>query len=418
MTRTCTVRHNSTMVSSDFGARQAGARAGRGSHAAYPYDGCARIASCWPTSLIEEEAPVDDYGAPALNDLERAIVAHLQRDGRMPFRTLASVLGVTETTVYRHAQRMIDAGYFQVIGVVDPLRLGQGHAVLAGISCDPMAARDVAMALASRPETRFVALVTGTFDVVCELVTADRAHLTRLLIEILPAIPGVRTINTSWVVHTYLTHFIWDMPALGVHPGERHREEDLDDEPPAKPSGRSPSGEVMSPVEAAAAGDLALDHLDRQIIGLLQQNGRASYAEIADVLGLTESTARRRTLRLLTSNYVRVVAVSNPFLLGFQDVVLIWFKIDLSRLPLVAADLSRQAPVRYLSRTAGGVDLVAEALFHDHAALFAFLNGPLAAIPGIREVSISFELTLYKRGYRRFDLSRPDEGILQPEAKI
>jgi DNA-binding Lrp family transcriptional regulator len=292
---------------------------------------------------------------------------------------------------------------------VDPLRLGEGHAVLAGISCDPTMARQVAAALAARPEMRFVALVTGTFDVVCELVTADRAHLTKLLVEILPAIPGLRTINTSWVLHTYLTNFLWDMPAQG----EAH----LDSAALTNGLGRDEEADVDPvPQESTQVADpsrtngIELDDLDGEVIRLLQEDGRMSYAQIAAALGLTESTARRRTLRLLKSNYVRVVAVSNPFLLGFEDVVLIWFKVDLRRLAEVTAALSRLTPVRYLSRTAGAVDLVAEALFRDHTELFAFLNGPLSTIVGIREVLISFELALYKRAHRRFDGARRYEG--------
>jgi DNA-binding Lrp family transcriptional regulator len=352
---------------------------------------------------------VRDPSASALSDLERAIVAHLQRDGRVPFRTLAAELDVTETTIYRRVQQLTDAGYFQVIGVVDPLRLGHGHAVLAGINCDPTAAQRVAAALAALPETRFVALVTGTHDVVCELVTNDRAHLTRLLVEVLPATPGLRTINTSWVLHTYITNFLWDVPAQGAGiPAPRACDEGIAEEAPC--DGAEAAGAARA-LDVPDANGIDLDGTDEEIIRLLQQNGRMSYVEIAGALGLTESTARRRTLRLLQSSYVRVVAISNPFLLGFQDVVLMWLKVDLRRLPSVATALCGQTPIRYLSRTAGGVDLVAEALFHDHSELFAFLNGPLAAIDGIREVSISFELTLYKRGYRRFDVAARDEGI-------
>src|SRR5579871_6679560 len=72
-----------------------------------------------------------------LDDLDRAIVAQLQCDGRTSFRALAARLGVTELTVRRRTQHLMDAGYCKVVGVIDPLQFGQGHAVIVGISSDP-----------------------------------------------------------------------------------------------------------------------------------------------------------------------------------------------------------------------------------------------------------------------------------------
>ena len=41
--------------------------------------------------------------------------------------------------------------------------------------------------------------------------------------------------------------------------------------------------------------DLSLDHMDRQIIDALQQNGRESYKSIAQKLGVSDGTVRLRT---------------------------------------------------------------------------------------------------------------------------
>lgn len=338
-----------------------------------------------------------------LDALDRAIVAQLQRNGRMAFRSMAAHLGVTETTVQRRTQQLMDAGFYQVIGIVDPLQFGEGHAVIIGISTDPPAVHDVAAALAGIPEMRFVTLVTGTFDVVAELVAAERDCITRMLTEELPRVPGIRAINTSWILHNYKTNYRWEDSADDVFGDDEAARfddgDDLDRDPDTYPDGTTAS----TPVGAAAiTRDYQRDAIDRDIIALLQLNGRMSYAEMAARLSITEATARRRTLRLLQSRYVRVVAVGNPFLLGFQEVVLMWFKVELAQVSAVTAALRRLPVVRYLSRTAGAVDILAEAIFRNRSELFAFLDDTLAGIAGIREVSISFELKIYKRAYLRF----------------
>lgn len=321
-----------------------------------------------------------------LSALDRALVAHLQRDGRTPYRTIAAYLDVTETTVQRRTQQLIEAGCFKIVGVLDPLRLGQGHAVIIGVSGELGALDAIARALADLAETRFVVATTGTFDVVGEVVTFERERLTRVLTETLSGIAGIRTINTSWVLRTHKTTFLWEEEGterrekgttIAVDGGDNH-------------------------VSAPAGHPQAPESLERHIIALLQHNGRMTYAEIATRLGTTESTARRHTLRLLESGYFRVVAVSNPFRLGFEEAVLMWIKVDLSQVTEVMDALAEHPAIRYLSRTAGFVDIVAEGIFPNRTDLSAFLDGALAAIKGVREVAVSFELTLYKRGYARF----------------
>jgi DNA-binding Lrp family transcriptional regulator len=340
-------------------------------------------------------AAADD--APPLSGLDRLIIAQLQRNGRTPFRALATQLGVSEATVQRRTQQMIDAGYFKIIGVVDPLRWGQGHGVLIGINAEPGAINSILRSVGEIPQMRFVSLVTGTFDVVCELLTFERSTLIAILTERLSQIPGIHGVNTSWVIQVHKTNYLWD-ELTAIARGD-------DESAPAPTSARGEEVAVPAPGGPPAIdknGHL-IDALDRAIVAALHEDGRLSYAELAVRLGATESTVRRRTLRLLESEYLRVVAIGNPFRLGFEEVVLLWVKVALPHATSVLDQLARQPAVRYLSRVAGAADIVAEALFHDRTALQSFLDGPLAGIDGIREVAVSFELTIHKRAYVRFD---------------
>jgi DNA-binding Lrp family transcriptional regulator len=332
---------------------------------------------------LERQRLSGSVAEPLLSSIDRWLIARLQRDGRTPFSALAAELGISEATVQRRTQQLIDDGYFTIVGVVDPLRHGSGNAVLMGINATPHAIDTIGPALAEIPEARFVATVTGTFDVVCELVTSNRQRLTDILVERIPQIPGILAMNSSRILKNEKTNYLWDeRGASGV--------EDPLPEERVHPSGLRREG-------------YQLDDLDRGIISLLQGQGRMSYVELATRLNVTESTARRRTLRLLQSGYVKVVAIGNPFRLGFQEVVLIWLKVQLASATHVLTELARRPEIRYLSRVAGSADIVAEAIFPDQAALTTLIDGPLAATAGIREAALSFELIIHKRAYVCFD---------------
>jgi DNA-binding Lrp family transcriptional regulator len=319
--------------------------------------------------------------AKGLTSVDRGIIAQLQLDGRTPFSTMAQQLGVSEVTIQRRTQRLIEEGYFKIIGVVHPLRFAQGQAVLIGLGTEPKEIHTVASTVAAIPEARFVSLVTGTFDVVCELVAPDRPTLLRVLTQTLPSIDGIRSVNTSWVLKNFKSKYAWNRPA----------------------SDDVSVGVSCLHDEAITLDGFRLDELDQATVRALQQWGRTSYAELAAQLGITESSARRRMLRLLDSGYITVVAVGNPFRLGFHDVVLLWIKVDLPRAESFVTNLAPYPAVRYVSRVAGAADVVAEALFPDSAAALSFLDGPLAGLDGLREVAVSFEISIHKRDYVRFD---------------
>lgn len=327
-------------------------------------------------------------GDPAsrLTPLDRGLIARLQRDGRMPLSALSAELGVSEATVQRRMQQLMDEGYFTVVGVVDPLRFGSGTAVIMGLNTAPHTIDTVGPALALIPEVRFVATVTGAFDVICEIITFNRSQLTDVLMRRVTRIEGIQGMNSSWVIRNQKTSFRWEELGVDIAPRAVGTAETIEEG-----------------TERLTLADIAFDALDHGIISLLQGQGRLSYADLASQLDTTESTARRRTLRLLRSRYLQVVAIGNPLRLGFREVVFLWLKVELARATAVLTALAGHPQIRYLSRVAGGVDIVAEGLFSDQAALVAYIDGPLAAVDGIREAAFSFELTIHKRAYVRFD---------------
>lgn len=324
----------------------------------------------------------------SLSPLDRAIIARLQQDGRTPFSTMAADFGFSEATVQRRTQQLVDDGYFKIIGVVDPFFSLSSQAVLIGLGVETADIHSTAAKVSVIPEVRFASLTTGAFDLICEIVAFDRATLIEILTRTLSAIPGIRSVNTSWVLANYKTNYLWDREASEAWPSQ------------------SPSVTEVSDFLASLSGaqpPIQLDELDDAIVQILRERGRISYADLAAEVGATLSTARRRTIRLLESGYMRVVAVGDPFRLGFHYVVMLWIKVDIARIKDVLVRLAREDAIRYLSRVAGTADIVAEALLSRRSDLLNFLDGPLASIEGIREIAVSFELRIHKRAYVCFD---------------
>ncbi len=57
---------------------------------------------------------------------------------------------------------------------------------------------------------------------------------------------------------------------------------------------------------------VVLDKTEREIIKLLQKDGRMSFVDMAEQIGVTEGTIRRKFYRLLEEGVIKIAAVTDP----------------------------------------------------------------------------------------------------------
>ena len=122
-------------------------------------------------------APLFAGGFNKLIDrVDRGIIHALQRNGRESFRRIAANLGVSEATVRARYGRLCDQNILQVTGVTNPLGLGFDSWAMVGIrTTGPPEV--VADELSRWEEADYVVITTGRFDLLAEVVCADRRGL-------------------------------------------------------------------------------------------------------------------------------------------------------------------------------------------------------------------------------------------------
>jgi DNA-binding Lrp family transcriptional regulator len=325
---------------------------------------------------------VTDTAPPAhlLDDLDRRIVAALQVDPRATWGQIGAALAVSETTVLRRVQRLRDSGVLVILGAPDPLRSGTGQPVLVQFRTTPGAAARVAKLLAERADIRFVALLTGGIDVICEFLAPDHRYLSQVLLHELPDTGEIISTTTEVVLRTFKTGDQW---SFGLLTG--------DDASALRAPEERPESAAKSP---------RMDHLDIAIIAAMGADGRRSYADLSAELGLSETAIARRVSALMAHRKLYFVTLVDPRVLGFELEVLLHLRVDRSELEPIAQDLASRAEVRYLSATAGYSDLACEAVFRDTDALYNFMTHTLGSLTGIRDVEAAVELETVKRAFR------------------
>lgn len=151
---------------------------------------------------------------------------------------------------------------------------------------------------------------------------------------------------------------------------------------------------------------ISLSNTDKAIIKLLQEDGRMSFVDMAERIGVTEGTIRRKFYRLVEEGIVEIGAKSDPFRIGFMTPAIIGLNVQPSRVRAVVNELSRLPRIRQLMLTTGIFDIVIVGYFSSNQELAHFVTEELARIDGITDTNTSVVLEMYKDS---FQVGLPDD---------
>jgi DNA-binding Lrp family transcriptional regulator len=307
-----------------------------------------------------------------LDNLDKAIVQALQHDGRATWAAIAEQCDASGPTVARRAQALVNDGIVKIAAIPGRGLNGPVESLLLSINCQAGRQLEVAAGLAAHSDIRYVALVTGEADILGELIVPQANGGLAAAILNLQSNPLVARVRADVIVHEEKTPYLWGAPT-----GQ----------------GRSLSREVDGSVR------FDLDRIDRALIAMLQQDGRASFSHMAKVLGLDASSLRRRFDRLRALGCFTIVTVIEAAALGLESETFITIRAEPRRLSSISDALAEHHEVRYLAVTLGSSALICEVIAPSTEALYKFLTGTLADLPGVLGWDAFLETLTLKRSY-------------------
>lgn len=143
----------------------------------------------------------------------------------------------------------------------------------------------------------------------------------------------------------------------------------------------------------------ALDATDLHIINALRKDGREAFAQIAEQLNVSPGMIRQRYNRLVELGYLKVVAVTNPLMMGKRTMAMIGIRTDGRKMLEVAERVSKFDEVLYTVAVSGRYDLMIEVFCSDNEDLLKFMTEKLAKVDGVRETESFIYLKITKEIY-------------------
>jgi Lrp/AsnC family transcriptional regulator for asnA, asnC and gidA len=172
---------------------------------------------------------LDEKDDGFLDHIDRQILHFLRQDGRMPYTSIAEALNLAESTVRKRVNRLLDEGILKIVGVINPLRVGRFALAIVGVNITGANLNQVLIELGKLPEVRYVAVCTGTYDLVLEVAVPDTESLFVFLTETLRSIPGVTGSDTSLVMKVCKERYEWEAAAQKELPCGKNRQPAYDE---------------------------------------------------------------------------------------------------------------------------------------------------------------------------------------------
>jgi Lrp/AsnC family transcriptional regulator for asnA, asnC and gidA len=144
-----------------------------------------------------------------LDKVDTSICDLLRSDGRRTNTDLARELNVSESLVRRKLKRLIDFGFLRIVAAANPRKLGFELDVWGALNVAPGKSASVIEGLHSLESVRYVAVVSGSYDIFFEALFRVQNELYEFLTQTLGKIDGITSVQTWHILRVEKRNFDW-----------------------------------------------------------------------------------------------------------------------------------------------------------------------------------------------------------------
>jgi Lrp/AsnC family transcriptional regulator for asnA, asnC and gidA len=152
---------------------------------------------------------------------DRLLIRLLQQNARISFAELSRVTGIPESTVRRRVERLQDRGIIRFAMIADADQLGYDISAMIGLRIDLSRLKWIGDEIAGLSEVVFASFLTGSFDIIAQIVVESQSALVDLLTR-LAQIEGVRSSETFLMPKVLKPMTAWVIPQPEHSPDGDH----------------------------------------------------------------------------------------------------------------------------------------------------------------------------------------------------
>lgn len=288
---------------------------------------------------------------------------------------LAKQMDVSFHTVARRLDKLLSDETIRIVGTVDIEKIGPLVGVIVCLQLEPKTTETVIDKLSKHPSVLAIERTMGNFDILVYMWFLSKKDLSEFISFSLPKMPEIIMCET--------------LVELNQLKGGLTR---------------------LSPY--------FIDSEYRDLISLLQQDGRRSNASIGAALGISPQAVGYQIRHLLASGKVRIRIYDNSGRPELRSGAQARICVEFSKLHSAVEELAANPKVTAVNVYAGHYPIVARIHAESTEELSDFVATHINSIKGVREVEYSLILetrSFYEQRHREYwnGENRPEQAISQ-----
>ncbi|MFB6075878.1 MAG: Lrp/AsnC family transcriptional regulator [Candidatus Aenigmatarchaeota archaeon] len=136
-----------------------------------------------------------------------------------------------------------------------------------------------------------------------------------------------------------------------------------------------------------------MDEKDKKIIEMLKEDGRRPFTQIAEQIGVTEATVRKRVKKLEDGGVIERYTVDvDPSKLGYKTVTILGLDVEPEKLIPAAEEITNIEEVKDVYTSSGDHMIMAWIWARDNSHLSKIMFDKIGAIEGVKDLCPSIVL--------------------------
>ncbi|KCZ92142.1 AsnC family transcriptional regulator [Hyphomonas johnsonii MHS-2] len=302
------------------------------------------------------------------DDIDHGIIKALQNDPQVTNKAIASLVGVSESTVAQRIRDMSDNNIMRVVAQRDVY--SDGYTLMCLSDVDTVGdAAGIAARIALLDEAISVSRCIEAPQILVNVRARDRAHLNTILFEKIGSIPGIERIRSNVC-----------MTIIKMESGY---------------------GELSTSLRTRPLEQMESKY--GEITRILLEDGRTSNREIARRLDISEGSVRQRIKKMYDTKQMQLRVVCDPVSLNQAAIAIVRIASRPTRRADAIERLTAHDAVTFVGTMTGAHDLWALVQMQDSAAIADFCDEVVSTLDGIKQYRVTM---LIDNFLHRHDLAR------------